>query len=322
MLYCSVLYGRIGTVETGKLLDSGGNMTINVHQIGTAKKGHDFSNPENWTFAAVVVLYSPVDDEHALMIDAMLKEMVSANDGDMNFDVWDESTARSNAAPNSRFANKSTCDHCGAHFHYGAAYRNSQGEYAIVGNTCASKNLNITAHEYVYEKARSLVKRENNRVKADLAMSKLLPNRSTALNVDHHICRDIKSSFRKYHSLTLKQWALIKKIAKQKALEPTPVSIPSDLLEGRHQIAGVLLGTKKQENIFGLVYKILVRDDRGFKLYGTRPDSLSEANKGDKISFFAAIKASDDDPCFGFFKRPTKAALENVEQGGENEPQS
>jgi hypothetical protein len=285
-------------------------------------KKHDFSNPESWTFAAIVYLYSPKDEDHAQMIEGILNEMVYANSANIGCDVWDEITARENAAPNSRFADRSTCDHCGANFHYGAAYVNAQGEYAIVGNTCASKNLNLTAHEYSDKKARSLVKSAKSRAKADLAMSKLLPNRAAALNVENQISINIKSYFRKWHSLTKAQWALVKKIAQQeadyqdeKAQEPAPIAIPSDLLKGRHEITGVLLGTKTQESDYGLVYKMLVRDDRGFKIWGTCPDSLAEAYKGDKISFFATIQVSNDDKCFGFFKRPTKASFE---QAGES----
>ena len=71
---------------------------------------------------------------------------------------------------------------------------------------------------------------------------------------------------------------------------------------------------------------MVVKDDRGFKVYGTvpqaiideavpRPHSLGaqvwdyEVLKGQRITFSATVQASDDDDKFGFFKRPTKAAL-------------
>ena len=38
---------------------------------------------------------------------------------------------------------------------------------------------------------------------------------------------------------------------------------------------------------------------------GTEPSAI-EATVGDRIRFDAAITVSDDDPKFGFFKRPTK----------------
>ena len=282
-------------------------------------KNLDFSNPENWTFSAIVMFSAPTNEDYADMINEMLDEMVYANSGNIGCDVWDETTARANAVPGSRFANRSTCDHCGAHFNYGAAYVNAQGEYAIVGNICASNNLNLSAHQYADKRVRSLVKSAKSRVKSELAISKLLPNRLAALNFDHHICNDIRSNFRQYHSLSLKQWALVKKIVAQaaeiaakKALEPTPVAIPSHMLDGRHEVTGEFLARKTEEGYYGYVTKMLVRDDRGFKVWGTCPESLSEADEGDKVSFFAAIQASNDDECFGFFRRPTKATFQRL----------
>ena len=54
------------------------------------------------------------------------------------------------------------------------------------------------------------------------------------------------------------------------------------------------------------VKKIVVLDDRGFKVYGSCPSSV-DAERGDRLSFMAKIEASNDDSQFGFFKRPTKA---------------
>lgn len=58
--------------------------------------------------------------------------------------------------------------------------------------------------------------------------------------------------------------------------------------------------------VVGSTYKMLVQDDRGFKVWGTVPGSIA-ADKGDEIKFVANVEASDDDPKFGFFKRPRKA---------------
>ena len=82
------------------------------------------------------------------------------------------------------------------------------------------------------------------------------------------------------------------------AAEPVPT--------GRVAITGTVLGTKAQETRFGTVFRMLVQDDRGFKVYGSIPASLPNP-KGRTVTFMAAVEPSDDDPKFGFFKRPTKA---------------
>ena len=70
---------------------------------------------------------------------------------------------------------------------------------------------------------------------------------------------------------------------------------------------------------------MLVRDDRGFKLWGTVPASLGYSElgehsltKGDRISFTATLEQSNDDPKFGFFKRPTKAELISLAHDSED----
>jgi hypothetical protein len=54
---------------------------------------------------------------------------------------------------------------------------------------------------------------------------------------------------------------------------------------------------------------MLVRDDRGFKVWGTVPSSLPNTDRGDKVTFTASVERSNNDETFGFFKRPSKATL-------------
>lgn len=79
----------------------------------------------------------------------------------------------------------------------------------------------------------------------------------------------------------------------------------------RIEITGEVVGIKWVEG-YGYnspdVKKIIVLDDRGFKLYGSAPSGLG-VERGDRINFFAAIEHSKDDSQFGFYKRPTKAQL-------------
>jgi hypothetical protein len=81
-----------------------------------------------------------------------------------------------------------------------------------------------------------------------------------------------------------------------------------DVPEGRLVITGTLLAMKWQESYYGSTLKMLVQDDRGFRVWGSVPSSL-DANRNDRIQFTAAVTQSDDDPKFGFFKRPSKATV-------------
>lgn len=94
--------------------------------------------------------------------------------------------------------------------------------------------------------------------------------------------------------------------AKQAASNEPVVPCPT----GRVSITGIVLNTKYVENDFTgyETLKMLVRDNRGFKVWGTMPRSL-DANVGDSVTFTANLEASCKDPQFGFFKRPTKAKL-------------
>ena len=63
------------------------------------------------------------------------------------------------------------------------------------------------------------------------------------------------------------------------------------------------------------ILKVVVEDQRGFRVFGTCPAKLADAVpnmdalKGAMVTFTATTEPSKDDPAFGFFKRATKATL-------------
>lgn len=75
---------------------------------------------------------------------------------------------------------------------------------------------------------------------------------------------------------------------------------------GRQEITGVVLSLKEKYTDWGCVLKMLVQDDRGFRVWGTVPDSLG-CVRGDRVKFVGTVQQSDNDTRFGFFKRPAKA---------------
>lgn len=110
----------------------------------------------------------------------------------------------------------------------------------------------------------------------------------------------------------------------EKAAEPETTSLPANLDE-RIEITGKILAVKFTETAYGTSEKMLVLDDRGFRVWGTRGEGMlapadrdaggwierdgefhRPADKGDRVKFTARIEASDDDPAFGFYSRPTR----------------
>ena len=88
------------------------------------------------------------------------------------------------------------------------------------------------------------------------------------------------------------------------ALEAVP---EAPLTEGRQSLTGELVSFKEVESAYGWTLKMLVRLDDGNKVFGTCPRGL-DAQCGDRVQFTATIQRSSNDPHFGFFSRPTKAA--------------
>lgn len=111
--------------------------------------------------------------------------------------------------------------------------------------------------------------------------------------------------------------------AVEQAAEAARVEAADPVLDGRQTVTGHVITTKWVDSQYGGSLKMLVRDDRGFKLWGSVPAALGysgserELTKGDRISFTATLEQSNDDPKFGFFKRPTKAELISLAQDSE-----
>lgn len=93
----------------------------------------------------------------------------------------------------------------------------------------------------------------------------------------------------------------------EKSLRDEAHANGDDVPQGRQVITGEILAQKMQDSLYGETLKMLVQDDRGFRVWGTVPSSL-RAVRGDRVTFTATIQQSEKDAKFGFFKRPSKAA--------------
>lgn len=119
------------------------------------------------------------------------------------------------------------------------------------------------------------------------------------------------------------QWALEKEAAE---------CVP----EGRVPLNGTIVKVKCVGGQYGTSWKILLKEERGFMVYGgmakafddshakyfsevsntqldegilPTPAGLSEWLTGQRVAFTATVTPSEDDSKFGFFKRPTKAEV-------------
>jgi hypothetical protein len=86
---------------------------------------------------------------------------------------------------------------------------------------------------------------------------------------------------------------------------------------GETLVRGEIVSAKVVDGLFGKQPKIMVVDDRGFKVWMTRPESIGAAPKGSRIEVVARLEPSDSDPCFAVGKYPKKAGVlgSNMELG-------
>ncbi len=142
------------------------------------------------------------------------------------------------------------------------------------------------------------------------------PGLADAMALDHKITNDIRGRFLVAGYITEPQIELVLKVAAdeaEKANAPTPVNVP--VTDKRIKITGTIVHAYTKETMYGTQYKMIVSvpaEGGAFKLCGSVPSALpgtlDEIN-GLEIEFMAKVEASDDDPTFGFFKRPTKIVV-------------
>ena len=114
-------------------------------------------------------------------------------------------------------------------------------------------------------------------------------------------CKDVADAIESYLEAPKVAAAVAQRAAEQAELDAAE-RCPT----GRVEITGEILAIKLQESYYGDTLKMLVKDDRGFKVWGSIPSSL-HASRGARVTFMAAVEPSRDDDKFGFYKRPTKA---------------
>jgi len=241
-----------------------------------------------------------------------------------------------------------SCHVCGAHANYLACfYHAPSNSYIEVGETCCG-NLGGN-HKAAFRNMRKSVTDWNNlktgqtkakQILQDAGLNtawdiyeeheKMAADFRAGIVLDHFhseemgIIANIIGKLVRYESLSDKQINFVRKMlndlasgntreerrknleAKWAAENAAAESCP----EGRTQIEGVILKLKEPDEYAQFPsWKMMVKDNRGFRVWGSVPSSIEEANKGDKVRFTATITPSKDDDKFGFYKRPSKAEI-------------
>lgn len=256
-----------------------------------------------------------------------LEEQVQEHFG-QRYEFWYDPAIRSTHAPDflfdGWFLGSRQCDCCGARFAHGAAYLHVPTNKVIhVGHDCAS-NLFSFEDRNAAVRSRAIAVAKERKKLTDTKAKFLADSPENSEAIDYLTERvesgpfssfysDVLAKFHKWGSLSEKQVAAVLKGKvrdAEKAAEPPEITAP--VIEGRITVTGTVLTTKWQASDFGEQLKQLVRDDRGFKVWGTVPSVLYGVKRGDRVQFAAAVEKSKDDETFGYYKRPTKAIILEV----------
>jgi hypothetical protein len=121
---------------------------------------------------------------------------------------------------------------------------------------------------------------------------------------------DMVAQLDEHRPLTERQAAAVHRIHDRMLADALAAEQAQDVPTGRIEITGEVVSIKEVDNAYGSTIKMLVRDDRGFKVWGTMPSAImGQRCTGKRVAFAAAVEPSRDDAKFGLFKRPTKARL-------------
>lgn len=270
-------------------------------------------DPADFQFIGVIELYDPEDDRPTIFPgDGELLESVSSNPDRPREDVG-------------------ICDHCGARLRFAAIHRQiSTNRYVVFGQTCADETLGVDGRRALEAKrakdaaaARRKNQREEAERQANLAETKrLYPEAVQILDgYDGHndFLLDIASKFARFGNLSEKQANAVVRAAERDAAIEAEKLAAEPVPEGKQLVTGEVVKSYLKEDIYdGFKQVWIVKDDRGFKVWGTVPKAIRTHNdfddenfglKGKRVSFEATLVQSSKDPKFGFSKRPSKAQI-------------
>jgi hypothetical protein len=230
---------------------------------------------------------------------------------------------------------KGTCDHCGAAFAHGVVFfHEPTRELVSIGHICASNTIGLpsraaaakkSAERAAAEEAERLKRQEETaewrELNADVVA--FLVDKEMGEATAHPFLVDMYRTMNRYGKLSDGQAAAVAKFianegkyAARQAAEAAKVK--GEFQEGKLTLRGRVLSTKWKENMYGGALKMLVELEDFNRVWGTVPAALQFGGGDDElvgktVEFTATVERSRDDEHFGFYSRPTKAAL--IEEG-------
>lgn len=232
------------------------------------------------------------------------------------------------------------CDHCGAPLRYIAVLRHLPSRQLIeVGETCLENRFSRATREFhaLRKQARlnreELTRREklaawlsddpDHRAAYDFLVDQVEEKgnhgfKGFYFDLLHKANRNGELSERQV-AAALRGKDRDEAFAAKRAAE---AAATTNVIEGRIEVTGEVIKVAFKENDFGGKTVMTVKDDRGFKVWGTVPRNLLPSRfydehgmyqetkgieKGDRVCFTATVTTSDRDSTFGFFSRPSKA---------------
>ena len=240
------------------------------------------------------------------------------------------------------------CQHCGQGLRYCVIYRNiHNGEHIVVGETCAEERMGLTLDAFRKRQEQAVLQRAATiawQYEQHSLWMEEDPTRQELIDwlVEQHsdFFFSVYAHYRVNGKISGKQEETLRRIrqeheekvqTKNQEMEEkniTPVPTGKGLI-----ITGVVKSVKWQENDYGGSLKMRVEHTDGWQVWGTVPSSIDvitvtdgaedghtwqiDLPVGSTIQFTANVAASNDDPGFGFFKRPRQATIldPNLEEG-------
>lgn len=228
-----------------------------------------------------------------------------------------------------------TCDHCGQRLRYVAVLKHLPTRTLIkVGEQCLGNRFELATAEFHRLRKAAELNRQRRAIKnRRLAWFAVDPDREVAFAFASERVEDrdygyegMRHSFvskinrdgettDKFVRAIMRDMARTERYAEERAAKQAEVKEPVVVGDGV-EVVGEVVGVKWHENDFGGKLAITVKDDRGFRVWGTAPRALIASDeqklRGSRVSFVANLTASPDDETFGFFKRPRRAQFVNA----------
>jgi hypothetical protein len=226
-----------------------------------------------------------------------------------------------------------TCGHCGVRIRYGALMvHEASKQYIYVGEICLDGRFEMTKTQFQALRTAARLNSQQatkmERIERIFAEHPLLVWITYAGQIENSygfvngFLVDLYRSLKKYGELSDRQIAAAEKsilkdtekedarqAAKAAEIEAQPeVELPV----GRVTVTGEVFTIKEQDGYMPgeIVTKMGVKDDRGWKCWGSVPGNIWDVQKGQRVTFVATVEPSKgDDPLFFYFKRPAKAEV-------------